>query len=401
MSKELLTNSRMAAFKTCRRLHYFTYELGLRRIDEAKALRMGSAFHAGIEALTKPQPWVDDSNAHAAMAEVLDESTPLSRACDAVRKYYRWLPEGFDEYRWAIERETILRMVCGYEWRWRNADLEYVSVESSFEIPLVNPATGAESKLFNLAGKIDGIVRLEDGRLAVKETKTMSEDLGPDAPVWRRLRMDSQISLYIHAARMLGHQVDTVLYDCARKPSIEATAVPLCDSDGIKIVLDRDGNRVRTKDGKKWRQTADTELGYVLQTRPMTVAEWGEKLAADIYERPDFYFTRKEIPRLDHDIEEHQTEIWEIQQTVRDAQRTGKHYRTVTRNTCPYCAHFDHCSNGTDVSIAAPIGFEFVDDIHPELERKTYVLRTSLPTVGSSPANAPAASSSPAGQTVG
>ena len=49
---ELLTNSRMAAFKECRRKHLYSYEHRLRPIDDAKALRMGSATHDGIDALS-------------------------------------------------------------------------------------------------------------------------------------------------------------------------------------------------------------------------------------------------------------------------------------------------------------------------------------------------------------
>lgn len=384
--KELLTHSRMDAFKTCRRKHQFAYELGLRPVEDARALRMGSAFHAGIEALSPA--WVDDSDPHAAMAEVV--SDPLADACAAVRKTYAGCPEQFDPYWWEIECETILRLVCAYHWRWADS-LTMVAPEKSFRISLLNPATGHESKLFDLAGKIDGIVRLEDGRLAVKETKTASDDLGPDSPLWRRLRIDHQISLYIHAARQIGYAVDTVLYDVVRKPSIQPTPVPLNDEDGKKIVLDRDGNRVRTKDGKKFRETGSTEEGYVLQTRPMTPAEWGEKLTADIAERPDFYFARVEIPRLDQDVDEYRSELWDIQQTIRDAQRTGKHYRTVGRNTCPYCPYFNICSEGQDVTYVAPPGFQFVTNPHPELgddihERTTCTAEAAPAVAAESPA---------------
>lgn len=342
--KELLTHSRMSSFKECRRLHYFEYELGLRPVDDARALRMGSAFHAGIERLPD-----------------------LDAACAAVREHYVTPPEGFDLYRWEIEQETVLRLVCGYLWRW-DGQLEYIHREHQFRLPLINPATGGEAKFFDLAGKIDAIVRLEDGRLAVKESKLLGDDISDDSDLWRRMRIDHQISLYIHAARQLGYDVATVLYDVTRKPTIAPTAIPLKDADGVKIVLDRSGERVKTANGKKWRETGDADQGYVLQTRPMTVEEWGEKLSADIQARPEFYFARREVPRLDQDIDEYRAEIWEVQQTLREAQRGQRWYRTVSFRTCPYCRHFSHCSEGLDVSTSAPQGFEFVTDKHPELE---------------------------------
>ncbi len=193
---QLLTHSRQDTFKTCRRKHYFAYQLGLRRIDDARALRMGSAFHDGLEALGN------------------GEGT--DGACVAARRRYLNCPQQFDAYEWAIEAETIVRLVCAYDWRWSANPVEQIATEMCFELPLTNPATGKPTPNFNLAGKIDGIVRLEDGRLAVKESKTSGEDIGTDAPLWRRLRMDHQISLYIWAARKLGFPVDTVLYDVTR-----------------------------------------------------------------------------------------------------------------------------------------------------------------------------------------
>ena len=358
-AKQLITHSRQATFKECRRKHYYLYELKLRPVEDARALRMGAAFHAGIEQLPD-----------------------LAAACDAVRSHYEGIPDGFDPYWWAIECETILRLVCGYQWRWGNSALEVVATEQAFQTPLVNPASGHESTIFDLAGKIDGIVRLEDGRLAVKETKTSGDDIGPDSELWRRLRIDHQISLYIHAARQLGHAVDTVLYDVVRKPTIQPTPIPLTDTDGVKVVHDAAGQRVRTKDGKKWRETADKDAGYVLQTRPMTVQEWGEKLSADIASRPDFYFARREVPRLDSDVDEYRAELWDIQKTLRETQRSGRWFRTVNRNTCPFCPCFEFCSNGADVSAVAPPGFHFVADIHPELERMTNASSKSSSATG-------------------
>jgi hypothetical protein len=346
--KELLTHSRQDAFKTCRKKHYFSYELGLRRIDDAKALRMGSAFHDGIEQLGKGQS--------------------LEVACQAVRQRYGRCPELFDPYEWSLELETVLRIVCAYQWRWEGAALEYVAVELEFELPLTNPATKKKTTSFNLGGKIDAIVKI-DGRLAVKESKLLGDDIGTDSPLWRRLRIDHQISLYMLAARKLGYHVETVLYDVARKPTIQPNAVPILDELGAKIVLSESGVRVKTERGQ-WRQTGDKEKGYVLQSRQMTADEWGDKLTEDITQRPDFYFSRVEVPRLDQDLAEYEVELWAIQLAIREAQKSGHWFRTVNKNTCGFCSYFDVCTNGATLSGVAPPGFEFVYDKHPELNRQ-------------------------------
>lgn len=360
MTRELLTHSRIQSFKTCRRSAYFAYEMGLRRTDDAKALRMGSAGHAGVE--------------------VLGKGGSLAEACKAVRSYYTDCPPHFDSYQWEIEQETMLRLVCAYQWRWKNAGIANVATEFAFRLPLMNPETGKSTPSFDLAGKIDGIVRLEDGRLAVKETKFLGEDLGSDSSLWRRLRRDAQISIYMLAARKSGFDVSTVFYDVVRKPTISATAVPLTDDNGLKIVLDRAGERVRNATGKKeWRQTGDVERGWILQTRPMIAQEWGDKLTEDIVSRPDFYFARREVARLDSDLAETESELWEIQLAMRDAQKSGHWYRSVGKNTCPYCPYDVVCDTPVDPR-TLPIGFELLTNKHPELLLEESNVSTSSTT---------------------
>jgi len=273
-----------------------------------------------------------------------------------------------DELDWRYEEETLLRIACGYQWRWSSDGLDYLCTEHEFRLKLRNPETGYVTPSFDLAGKIDGIVKLPDGRLAVKESKLYGEAIEPEADMWRRMRLDHQVTLYVLAARELGYDVDCVLYDVARKPTIKPNAVPVLDELGVKIVVDQFGNRVRNENQKTWRQTASTEKGWTVQTRPMDVIEWGNKLTADIVERPAFYFSRVEIPRLENDLAEFQVELWDIQRTIRDAQANDRWYRTATKNTCPWCEYFDLCSTGWKVGDALPEKFRQSESANPELK---------------------------------
>jgi hypothetical protein len=359
---ELLTFSRQDAFKVCRKRHWYSYEQGLRPISSARALRQGGAFHEGIERIGK--------------------GGTLAAACESVRAKYGRCPPLMDSYEWSIELETVLRLVCAYQWKWEASQIEHIAVELQFELPLLNPETGKKTPNWNLAGKIDAIVRLEDGRLAVKESKLLGDDISFESDLWRRLRIDHQISLYMLAARQLGYAVDTVLYDVTRKPTIGPSAVAVLDELGAKIVLNASGVRVMTEK-KQWRQTGDKERGYVLQTRPMTVDEWGDKLTADICERPDFYFARVEVARLDQDLDEYSQELWWIQRSIRDAQKTGQWFKTVNKQTCSYCPYFSICTGGEKVGTVPPSGFEFIYDKHPELGRQSVNADTSPATVES------------------
>lgn len=366
MTSNLLTHSRMDCFKSCRKREWFMYELGIRRVEDAKALRMGSAYHDALETLANTKS--------------------LDAACNAVYYTYQTV-EPFDQRELDIERETVLRLLCGYVWRWENYPLEYLAAEREFELPLINPETGRPTPNFKLAGKIDGIVKLEDGRLAVLETKLLSEDLAADSQLWRRLRVDHQITNYVLAARRLGYPVDCVLYNVACKPSIKPSLVPILDKLGAKIVLDAQGDRVKTEKGS-WRQTGDTAKGYVLQTRPMTAEEWGSKLAADIQEQPDRYYARKEVPRLDQDLAVFEAETWDIQKTIRDAQLNDRWYRTCNKNTCAYCDVFDLCTTGWQNSDSLPEGYVRLSDVHPELKGRIADVNSNSPEETATPATA-------------
>jgi hypothetical protein len=333
--------------------------------------------------------------------EALDrykQTDDVNVAVLAVQEQYEDCPEGFDLYEWQMESTTVQCLISGYAWRWGDASLTMVASEQSFELPLVNPETGKATPLFNLAGKIDGIIQ-EDDRKLVLEHKFIGEDIGPESDYWRRLVLDGQITLYTYAARQLGHDVSGVMYDLIRKPTIRPGKIPILDDDGLKQVIDEYGNRIRNKSIKpkktcekckgegvfpdvqenreldpcpctlgKWRQTADKERNYFLVSRDMMPEEWQTKLLADITERPDWYYQRQEIARLDDDIEEMCAEVWEIQQTIRTAQKTGRWYKTVNHNTCTFCPYFHLCCSKYDPDVdAIPEGFECVANVHPEL----------------------------------
>ena len=348
MPKELLTHSRMQAFKLCRKKHQWSYIHGLRKEVDAKALRMGSAGHEGLDILKK-----SGGDAEAAV--------------HAVEKMYAKRPEAIPEYDWLIEAETVSCLVAAYAWRWREQPLEIVSSEESFYIPLRNPATGASSRNWWLGGKIDGIVQ-DGNRKLVLEHKFISDDLDPNSDYWRRLIIDSQITIYTHASRELGHDTSGVLYDLIRKPTIRPSQVALLDDDGLKIVLDSDGERVMlSTTHNKPRQTGDKAKGFTLLTRPMNVDEWSSKLMCDIELRPDWYFQRREVARLDDDIAEMQREVWEIQKAITDATNKDAHYKTVNLGSCSYCEFFGLCSSHVKYDGRPMEGFVQLENVHPEL----------------------------------
>jgi RecB family exonuclease len=304
-SRSQLTTTRLAAYRRCPRQHLYRYELGLSRIREQAPLRLGAAFHSGLESHNRGA----------------DAETAIQRATAD----YEVLPDWADPLEWIIERETIHQLLAGHFWRYSQDDLVFVEVERAFDIPLVNPGTGATSRTFTLAGKIDGIVRLGDGRLAVLEYKTSGEDISADGEYWMRLRCDPQISQYVLAARAIGHDVATVLYDVTRKPTI----------------------RLRKNE---------------------SVEEYSSRLLTDIGQRPDYYFARREVPRLEDELAEYQHELWQQANQLRDSQRCNRWFRNISKMTRGYCQFAPLCLHSVNVKAdVPPPGFERLVDVHPEL----------------------------------
>lgn len=297
---EVLTTSELKAFRRCPREHHIAYRLGYRPVESAGALRFGTLIHLGLEAWWRAPR---GEGLDAALAAVDDQADPFDRA-------------------------RARALLIGYHARWADEQLEVLAVEAEFRTPLINPATGAASKTFEVAGKIDAVVReLSTGRVMLVEHKTSSDDIGPGSDYWRRLRLDAQITTYFAGGRALGHDVAGCIYDVIAKPGQRPGQIPLVDENGVKIVVDQAGQRVRTKDGKKWRESASTADGYVLQTRPETADEFEARLAAWIAERPNEFYQRGEVVRLAEDEADAAADTWATARAVADAGRLQRYPR--------------------------------------------------------------------------
>lgn len=199
------------------------------------------------------------------------------------------------------------------------------------------------------------------------ETKTSSEDISKGSTFWKRTTLDPQLSLYLPAIRKLGHDPRGAVYDVLRKCSQRPGTIPLVDDDGIKIVHDASGQRVRTKDGKKWRQTGDTDLGYALQSRPETHEEYGVRCLEAIAEDPAKYYARGVVVRLEADEREAAFDLWHTAGQMRDARRLKIYPRNP--DSCmswgSECEYLSVCSGMLDIN--DPLFFQYEADIHEEL----------------------------------
>lgn len=335
----VLTHSSEATFKTCPRKFFYRYRLGLVPAHDSNALRVGTAFHAGLE--------------------VLKNGGELCIAEHTVRNLYESepAPPWHDETTYAVERETALAMVRGWAWRYRDdAVIEYLAVEHKFDLAILHPQTARQHQSFRNQGKIDGVCRLPDGRLAIVEHKTTGEDIEPGADYWRRLALDSQISRYFLAARASGFDVVTTIYDVTRKPQIKPRNI--------------------TKADQALATGQASYYGHSLIARcpeRETPEMYGARLLHDMMDRPERYFARMEVPRLEADLESFIAEQWQIAQQIGACERYGRYYRNTAACTSPYrCTYLDICSGyAGDPEQQIPTGFRSADVLHPELVTET------------------------------
>lgn len=336
----LLTHSRTRSFRKCNRKHMYEYELGIRPKTDAKPLRMGKALHLA-------------NHLHR------EGATPAEAMALGTADYDgfpAWAEDPQTQEAWLVEGETMRRLITGYFWRWADDEIEILEAEQAVVMPIINPDTGAKSTNWMMACKIDGIGKLKDGRLAVIETKTCSEDISLESDYWRQLRIDHQVSIEILAARHAGHDVVTCLYDVIRKPGIKP--------------------KLLSKAAKEQIVLTDLYYGEHCEVIPLpdreTAAMYGARLRSDIGDRPDYYYARVEIPRLEADLLEFQYDLWDQQKAIRAAQQRDLWARNsdscLAYGKCPF---FDKiCANGIRVmpQDPTPAGYKKLEFIHPELE---------------------------------
>jgi hypothetical protein len=348
MNLTVVTNSALSSARACLRLYRNRYVLRLRALRESvDTTELGDLVHVGLEAW-----WLGAGDARAVAA------------IQAVRAHAK--ARGIDDFQLARAEAMLL----GYHARWADEAERYevVGVELEFSAPLVNPATEAESRSFRIAGKIDVVVReIATGRVLIVEHKTSSEDISDGSFYWVRRHMDGQVSIYYAGAAALGHDVQGCIYDVLGKPELRPSAVPLTDELGEKVVHDGAGQRVRTKDGKRWRQTGDTALGYVVQTRPETPGEFRARLLEKLEQDLDGFYQRKEVARDGTDLVDAARDRWQQALILRDAHRTGTWPRNpdACLNYGRPCEFLEACAGRAD--LADPYLFRRLESAHVEL----------------------------------
>src|SRR5581483_6119863 len=261
-----------------------------------------------------------------------------------------------DSLRVAIARGLI----TGYHARWQDEDWTVTGVEEEFRVPIVNPHSGRPYRHFSQAGKFDGRIA-QDGDAYLLEHKTCAEDITAGGPYWRRLAVDAQISGYLLASWLLGRKLRGVLYDVIRKPEIRPKKLGLKDTVDVRSTGQYLGRHL----------SSDSYHAFAMDPEHRETPDMFEaRLAQDTQERPNWYFGRQIITRLDREILLYAEELWQTAREIRHSMNEGDQRRNDKACFAYFrpCEYLDLCAGH-----ARPDNGRFhpLPTIHPELEDLT------------------------------
>jgi len=221
-------------------------------------------------------------------------------------------------------------MMRAYAVRYVRDDFEVIALERNFEGPIVNPATGAASRSFVLAGKVDGVVRIGSEHF-ILEHKTAAQ---VDGDYLEKLWTDFQITLYAHyIEETMGIPITGILYNVLVKAKLQQGKGETEEEFQVR----RAELLAKSKTGKTTAKRKQPESDDEFQLR------LAEKYAdPEMFHREMLYLSRDRFVIL-------RSELWELTQSFLEARRRGVFYQNTAfcfnyQRPCPY---FPLCrSNG-------------------------------------------------------
>lgn len=361
-----LSASFISAFKACAMRCHNKYVVGIRTVEDTESKRMGTNWHK-IQEIYSMKPGAvcpECSKTQKQFNCVLCDGTDIlpDDMMDAVLRHlnqaYAECPQNKTLESWEAERIILLYSLVGYKWYYGEPDYIVVDRELRFRIPLCSPTSGRALPHVVVDGCIDKIVKNADGDYCIWDHKSTGKSLDSDSTFWNHLALDTQTTLYPHAAAQLDDKYHgiKVLYDAWHKPQIRPKKLTQGESKkfvengeymGEKFEVTRDGEDVYAKvlvNGS----VATMEPGAKEGTFAIreTAEMFGARLLKDITERPEFYFVRRDIPRTSDDIERFKREIYNIYQTVRLMYKNNSWYRNEQQCEATFkCDYINLCYN--------------------------------------------------------
>jgi len=203
----------------------------------------------------------------------------------------------------------------GYDARYHNIGYQPVAVEKLYTAGLVNPETNRPSRSFTTAMKLDVLAERQGKRVLFDHKSTSDNIADPDGSFWRQLAIEGQVSHYMLILWHNGLKCDGAVWDVMRKPSIAPKKLTKAEMRSVVSLRKYFDQPVTIQNPERW----DGRETYKM---------YESRLAWDCTkERPDHYFQRRPVPRLDSELLEYAGELWEHSQELLHARNTNRHAR--------------------------------------------------------------------------
>jgi len=301
------TYSMWSLFRNCRKAVDWRYLQQLVPLEHDRNLHFGSIIHECL------QTWHQRRD----LEEVL---ALIGRLC----------PNRLQDENQRRDWHLATAMMRGYAARYPAEEFEILALEKTFEGPIINPATGAASRSFVLAGKVDGIVRI-GGEYFILEHKTAAQ---LDGDYLEKLWTDFQITIYAHyIEQTMGIPITGILYNVLVKAKLQQGKGETEDEFQAR----RAELLAKSKTGKTTAKRKLPESDEEYQAR--LAEKYGDPA---MFHREMLYLSRDRFDIL-------RSELWELTQAFLDARRRGVFYQNTAFcfNYQRPCAYFALCrSNG-------------------------------------------------------
>lgn len=322
MTLRTLTSSAVDSFVGCSKAYDFSYNKAIYPTGYPSALTTGSAVHAGTESMKRGQG-LEAGMSEASKTFERKVTETISRlGPDEVEMVQEKADRDQAKTRSMLRAYWELYHVGGPGDPPLDRELDFVFVEQTFQLPMINPRTRRPSRTFTKAGRADGIVKLRakpDVGLFVYELKSTSDTL---EEMVEALRQSVQPATYQElAGRTLGQPITGTVVDIIKKPTIR---------------------------GRK-NESLD---------------EFEDRCLAAYRDEPDRFFRRVELPHDERVVREAMEVFWQTARAIREADKYG--YVAPRGRKCKksfgWCEYKSLCWYGSRE------GYRLGDYAHEELE---------------------------------
>jgi hypothetical protein len=295
------TYSMWNLFRNCRKAAHWRYVLELVPLEKDRHLSFGSLIHECLEVWHRGRDF-------AAALDVIDRTCPNRAQEEDQRRVWH----------------LATAMMRGYAARYAQEEFDVVALEKDFEGEIINPETGAASRSFTLAGKVDGIVRIGDEHFLLEHKTAAAVDAG----YLERLWTDFQVTLYAYyVEQALGIRIAGVLYNILVKARLQQGA----GETEEEFAARRAELIAKSKTGKSTAKRRLPESDDEFQAR--LAAKYAEP---EMFHRETLYISRDQFTTL-------RSELWELTQAFLDARRRDVWYQNTSfcfqyGKPCPYFA---------------------------------------------------------------